>query len=72
MSYLVEQLTRCDLLRLILLTEHPDRHPGHADPHPADPDRYQFQANEKIDKLNFCPEKFRYAVQNTENYDILL
>jgi len=44
-----------------------DRHPGHADPDPADPDRYQVQANEEVDKLNpfsennslFC-QKFNF------------
>jgi hypothetical protein len=35
-----------------------DRHPGHADPDPADPYGYQLEANEKVDKLNFFPEKF--------------
>jgi hypothetical protein len=33
-----------------------DRHPGHADPDPADPDRYQFQAEVfKILKIYFVP-----------------
>jgi hypothetical protein len=35
-----------------------DRHPGHADPDPANPDRYQVQANENVEKLNFFPENF--------------
>jgi hypothetical protein len=29
----------------------PDRHPGHTDPDAADPYRYQFQANKKVDKV---------------------
>jgi hypothetical protein len=48
----------------------PDRdqvrsHPGHAHPDSADPDQYQFQANEKVDKVNNS-RKYQYAVQNTE------
>jgi hypothetical protein len=39
-----------------------DRHPGHADPDPADPDRYQFQAYEKVDKGNFFPQNFNIPV----------
>jgi hypothetical protein len=31
----------------------PDRYPGHADLDLADPDRCQFQANEKVDKVDF-------------------
>jgi hypothetical protein len=46
-----------------------DRHPAYADPNPADPDRYHFQAKEKVDKLNFFPVKFQYAGQSNENYD---
>jgi hypothetical protein len=42
-----------------------DRHPGHADPDPADPNRYEFQAKEKAGKVNFFPI-FQYAVKNTE------
>jgi hypothetical protein len=42
-----------------------DRHPGRADPNPADPNRYEFQANEKDGKVNFFPI-FQYAVKNTE------
>ncbi len=38
---------------------------GHADPDSADPDQYQFQANEKVDKVNNS-RKYQYAVQNTE------
>ncbi len=29
----------------------PDWYPGHVDPDPSDPDRYQFQANEKVFKI---------------------
>jgi hypothetical protein len=35
-----------------------DRNPDHADSDPADSDRYQFQADENVDKLNFFPENF--------------
>jgi hypothetical protein len=40
-----------------------EQHPGLVDP---DPDLYSFQGNVKI---NF--KKFKYPVQNTENYDTL-
>jgi hypothetical protein len=36
----------------------PDRNPEHADPDPADSDRYQFQADEKVNKLKNFPENF--------------
>ncbi len=42
------------------------------DPDQLDPDRYQFQANDKVDKLYFLKQvisrKFQYSVQNTENF----
>jgi hypothetical protein len=31
-----------------------------------DPDRYQFQANEKVEKVLHFSRKYQYAVQNTE------
>ncbi len=36
----------------------PDRNPEHADPDPADSDRYRFQADEKVNKLNIFPRHF--------------
>ncbi len=50
-----------------IIAPDPDRgrNPGHADLDPADPDRYQFQANEKVEKLKFFPRKFQYSVKNT-------
>ncbi len=38
------------------------------DPDPADPDRNQVQANEKVDKFNFFPEKFQNCFKNTQKY----
>ncbi len=35
-----------------------ERHPGHAHPNPTDHNRYQFQANEKVYKVDFFPENF--------------
>ncbi len=35
-----------------------DRHPRQNDPDPADPERYQFHAIEKVGKLNFFLENF--------------
>jgi hypothetical protein len=51
-------------IRIILPDPYPDRewHPGHADPDQADPNRFQFQANEKGDKLYFFPKKFLLAM----------
>ncbi len=34
-----------------------------------EPDRYKFQANDKVDKLYFLPRKFHYDIYNTKNYD---
>jgi hypothetical protein len=34
-------------------------------PDPADPDRYQIQAYEKVDRLYFFPAKFECAVMRT-------
>jgi hypothetical protein len=36
-------------IRIILLDR--DRHPGHADPDAANPNRYPFHANDKVGKL---------------------
>jgi hypothetical protein len=36
-----------------------------------DPDRYQVQANEKVDKLTLFSRKFQYYVKNTENHGTL-
>jgi hypothetical protein len=41
--------------RIRIILPDPDRHPGHVDPDPADMDRYQVQANEKIYPI---PENF--------------
>jgi hypothetical protein len=46
-----------------------DRHPGHADLNPADPNRYQFQANEKAGKVNFFPDNFNMLSKTQKNYD---
>jgi hypothetical protein len=35
----------------------------------ADPDLYQFQTNDKVDKLYLFPENFNMLAQNTENHD---
>jgi hypothetical protein len=40
-------------IRIILPDPNRDRHPGHADPNPADPDRFQCQEYEKVDKQFF-------------------
>ncbi len=50
--------------QIILPDTDPDRdwHSGHADPDPADPNRFQFQANEKGDKLYFFPKNFKLAM----------
>ncbi len=37
-------------------------------PH-LDPDRYQFQANDKVDKKKILFQIFQYAVKFTDNYD---
>ncbi len=44
-----------------------DRHPGHAGPNPG---RYQFQANEKVNKLYFFPWKYNMLSKILKNYDI--
>jgi hypothetical protein len=50
--------------RIILPDPDPDRdwHPGHADQDPADPNRFQFQANEKGDKLYIFQKKIKLAM----------
>ncbi len=42
-----------------------NRHPGHDDPDPADPDRYQLKADEKVDKVNFFQENSVCRAINT-------
>jgi hypothetical protein len=37
-------------IRIILWDLDPDRHSGHADPDPAEPDWYQFQENDNLIK----------------------
>jgi hypothetical protein len=34
-----------------------------------DPDRYKFQANDKVDKLNFFSKNSNICCPKTENYD---
>jgi hypothetical protein len=58
-----QRISVVDPDRIRIIFPHPDRHPGHADPDPAAPDRYQFQANEKFDKLNFFQENFDMLVK---------
>jgi hypothetical protein len=55
------------LIRIILTD--PDQNPGHIDPDPADPDRYQFQTNEKV-KLNFFQKISLWCPKCPENYNI--
>jgi hypothetical protein len=40
----------CRSGRIRIILPDPDQRPGH-----ADPDRYQFQANDKVNKLYFFP-----------------
>jgi hypothetical protein len=56
-------------ISVILSDPDPDQHPGHSNPDPTDKDWYQFQANKKVEKLNFFPGKFQYAGKNTENIE---
>ncbi len=44
----------------------PDRHALDADPDPADPDRYQVQANEKVDKFNLFQKISLFSAKNTK------
>jgi hypothetical protein len=46
-----------------------DQHPGHTDPDAADPYRYKFQANEKVDKVDFFPENFNVLSKILKTYD---
>jgi hypothetical protein len=45
-----------------------DRHLGHAD---LIPDRYQFQADENVDKVDFFPENFNMLSKILKNNDTL-
>ncbi len=44
--------------------------PGHADPDPADSDRFQCQEHEKVNKIYFFSTKSHHVVQVSLNYDI--
>jgi hypothetical protein len=46
-----------------------DRHPGHADPVPANPDRYQYQAKEEFVKEDFFLENFNMWFKILKTYD---
>ncbi len=37
------------------------------DPDPADPDRYRFRTNEKVDKLDFFPENSNMVSKMQKN-----
>ncbi len=50
-----------------------DRHSGHADPDPADPDRVYVdinsKQNEKVDTADFFPEKFKMLSKILKTYE---
>jgi hypothetical protein len=45
--------------RIRIILSDPDQHPEQ-----ADPDRYHFQANDKVDKQYFFPENFNMLSKN--------
>ncbi len=51
-------------IRIFFPDPHPDRLPGH-----ADPDRYYFQANGKVDKVDIIPENFNMKYKILKTYD---
>ncbi len=53
-------------IRIILPDPDRDWHPRHADPDPADTDRYESLANGQADKLYFFPENFNMLSKKLE------
>ncbi len=56
--YSVVDRDRVGSVRIVLPDPGRDRNAGYDDPNPVDSHPYQFQANEKVEKVDFFPENF--------------